>query len=59
MAARKKDLPIGRITDKGLEFTMPNGSVFIFTSKEYQERQADRRLEIKTHIPKYYNKFGE
>ena len=62
MAARKaknKDLPVGRITDMGLEFVRPNGSVVIFTSKEYERRQADRRLEIKTHIPKYYNRFGE
>ena len=62
MAKRKKvekDLPIGRITDVGLEFTRPDGSVIIFTSMEYEQRQADRRLEIKTHIPHYYNRFGE
>ena len=59
MAAHKKELPYGEITDMGLKFTLPNGHVIIFTSKEYEERQSDRRLEIKTYIPKYYTKYGE
>ena len=55
----KQQLPVGRITDLGLEFTQPNGKVIIFSTIEGRKRREDRRLEILQRIPKYYNRFGE
>ena len=57
--AKEKGVPVGRITDLGLEFTKPDGQVIIFSTIEGRKRREDRRLELLNRIPKYYNRFGE
>ena len=55
----KKELPIGRITDLGIEFFHSSGEISIFSTIEGRKIREDRRLEVLKRIPKYYNRFGE